>query len=196
MSQYYPHPTTNYRCQHTRPAREALARARRSTCWAGQRVEPSDVVAQTTLASESVHVEVAGDLDMSPAAAAKRIRVTVGQHIDQGGVLAQTRGSGSREFAIACGWAFASYDAATGIAVINTPAEPVSVHAHFKGIVTDLIPYYGAVIETPATLIRGIFGLGGEQHGVLKVIATGNDEPLTPGVVDARFGLRGNPGWL
>ena len=123
---------------------------------------------------------------MTPAAAAKRIRVTAGQHIEQGGVLAQKRGAGSRESRSPVAGTFASYDAATGIATINTPAEPVSVHAHFKGIVTDLIPYYGAVIETPATLIRGIFGLGGEQHGVLKVIATGNDEPLTPAVIDAR----------
>jgi len=38
----------------------------------------------------------------------------------------------------------------------------------------------------PATLIRGIFGLGGEQHGVLKVITVGNDEPITPDIIDAR----------
>jgi hypothetical protein len=153
---------------------------------AGQRVEPSDVVAQTTLASEPVRVDLANDLDMAPAAAAKRLRVNPGQHVEQAGVLAQKGGAGSRESRSPVAGTFVGYDPATGFATVNTPAEPVSVHAHFKGIVTDLIPYYGAVIETPATLIRGIFGLGGEQHGVLKVVATGNDEPLTPDVIDAR----------
>jgi hypothetical protein len=153
---------------------------------AGQRVEPSDVVAQTTLASEPVRVDLANDLDMSPAAAAKRLRVSPGQHVEQSGVLAQKGSAGSRESRSPVAGTFGGYDPATGVATINTPAEPVSVQAHLKGIVTDLIPYYGAVIETPATLIRGIFGMGGEQHGVLKVMATGNDEPITPAMLDAR----------
>jgi hypothetical protein len=72
------------------------------------------------------------------------------------------------------------------VGIINTLAEPVSVQAHIKGIVTDLIPYYGAVIETPATVVRGVFGMGGEQHGVLKVVVTGNDEPVTHSSIDAR----------
>ncbi|HUP27016.1 MAG TPA: hypothetical protein VM409_01170, partial [Chloroflexia bacterium] len=58
-------------------------------------------------------------------------------------------------------------------------------------IVSDLIPYYGAIVETPAMLVRGIFGIGGEQHGVLKVIVSSNDEPLLPDAIDARvtYGL-------
>ena len=186
MSLYYPIP------QPTIAANILVRRERRLpmpgevVVRAGQRVEPSDVVAQTTLASEPVRVDVASDLDLSPAAAAKRLRVSPGQHVDQAGVLAQKGSAGSRESRTPVAGTYVGYDPATGIATINTPAEPVSVRAHLKGIITDLIPYYGAIIETPATLIRGIFGLGGEQHGVLKVVATGNDEPVTPNMIDAR----------
>src|SRR5215213_2107525 len=77
---------------------------------AGQRVEPSDVIAQTTLASEQIHVEVAHDLDLSPAAAAKRLRVTAGQHVDQMGVLAQKGGGGSRESRSPLAGTFVGYD--------------------------------------------------------------------------------------
>ncbi|HYP20216.1 MAG TPA: hypothetical protein VEY08_09080 [Chloroflexia bacterium] len=186
MSLYYPIP------QPTIAANILVRRERRLPVpgqvqvRAGQRVEPSDVIAQSTLASEPVKVYVADDLDVSPASAAKRLSVSTGQQVEQGSVLAQRGGAGSRASRSPVAGIFTGYDPATGVGLITTPAEPVSVHAHLKGIVTDLIPYYGAIIETPATLIRGIFGMGGEQHGVLKVVVTGNDEPITQDVVDAK----------
>lgn len=186
MSQYYPVPqptiATNILVRRERrlpvPG-EVLVRA-------GQRVEPSDTIAQSVLAAEPIPVNIAADLDMSPAAAAKRLRVEAGQAVEQGAVLGQKGGLGSRVSRSPVTGTFTGYDAATGLGQISTPSEVVSVHAHLKGIVTDVIPYYGAVIETPAMLIRGIMGIGGEQHGVLKVVVASNDEPVTPEVIDAR----------
>ncbi|MDQ6693301.1 MAG: hypothetical protein M3014_02635 [Chloroflexota bacterium] len=186
MSQYYPIPqptiATNILVRRERrlpvPG-EVLMRA-------GQRVEPSETVAQSKLAPEPVSVYIAADLDIAPQVGTKRLRVTTGQAVDVGTVLAEKGGMGSRMSRSPVAGTFAGYDPATGIGLINMPSEPVTVQAHLKGIVTDLIPYYGAVIETPATLIRGIFGVGGEQHGVLKVLVAGNDEPVTRDVIDAK----------
>jgi hypothetical protein len=186
MSLYYPIP------QPTIAANILLRRERRLpvpgevVVKAGQRVEPSDVVAHSTLASEPVKVDIASDLDLSPAATAKRVLVGVGQQVEQGSLLAQKGGLGSRASRSPATGTFSGYDATTGIGLITTPAEPVTLHAHIKGIVTDLVPYYGAVIETPATLIRGVFGVGGEQHGVLKVLVPAEDEPVTTDMIDAR----------
>ncbi len=153
---------------------------------AGARVEPGDIVAQSTLASEPVSVDIAADLDLSPAATAKRLLVSPGTQVEQAGVLAQRAGMGSRVSRAPVAGTFTGFDAATGIGLITTPAEPVSVRAHLKGIVTDLIPHYGAIVETPANLVRGIFGVGGEQHGVLKVMVTAEDEPIARDRLDAR----------
>ncbi|MEO8285463.1 MAG: hypothetical protein ABI670_03390 [Chloroflexota bacterium] len=153
---------------------------------AGQRVEPTDVIAQSMLTSEPVRIDIAADLDMSPQATAKRLQVSTGARVEQGSVLAQRAGTGSRASRSPVAGTFTGYDQATGTGVIAIAPEPVSVRAHLKGIVADLIPYYGAILETPATLVRGIFGIGGEQHGVLKVAVPSGDEPLTPGVIDAR----------
>ncbi|MGA7731306.1 MAG: hypothetical protein WCD37_08540 [Chloroflexia bacterium] len=154
---------------------------------AGARVEPGDVVAQSTLASEPVSVDIATDLDLSPQATARRLLVSAGTQVERGGLLAQRAGTGSRTSRAPVAGTFTSYDPATGVGLITTPAEPVSVRAHLKGIVTDLIPYYGAIVETPANLVRGIFGVGGEQHGVLKVAVTAEDEPITQDRLDARL---------
>jgi hypothetical protein len=131
-------------------------------------------------------VDIAADLDLSPAATSRRLLVSPGAHVEMGGLLAQRAGMGSRASRTPVAGTFAGYDPATGLGMITMPSEPVTVRAHLKGIVTDLIPYYGAIIETPAVLIRGIFGVGGEQHGVLKVVVPAADEPLTPDLVDAR----------
>lgn len=153
---------------------------------AGIRVEPADVIAQSTITPDPVQVNIAADLGLSPSAAAKRLRVSGGQPVEQGAVLAQKGGLGSRVSRSPVTGTFTSYDPATGVALIALPTEPVSVHAHLRGIVTDLIPFYGAIIETPATVIRGIFGMGGERHGVLKVLAAAHDEPITLDVIDSR----------
>jgi hypothetical protein len=133
-----------------------------------------------------VSVDIAADLDLSPPAAAKRLLVSAGAQVERGGLLAQRAGAGSRTSRAPVAGTFTGYDPATGIGSITTPSEPVSVRAHLKGIVTDLIPYYGAIVETPANLVRGIFGVGGEQHGVLKVAVTAEDEPITQDRLDAR----------
>jgi hypothetical protein len=186
MSLYYPIPqptiATNILVRRERrlpvPG-EVLVRA-------GQRVEPTDVVAQSMLTSEPQRVDIAADLDMSPASTARRLLVSPGARVEQAGILAQRAGAGSRASRSPVAGTFTGYDPKTGEGLITTPAEPVRVHAHLKGIVTDLIPHYGAIIETPATLVRGIFGVGGEQHGVLKVVVPSGDEVLAPGTVDAR----------
>jgi hypothetical protein len=43
------------------------------------------------------------------------------------------------------------------------------------------------MVETPAAVVRGIFGLGGEQHGVLKVAVADETEELLPDQIDARL---------
>jgi hypothetical protein len=186
MSLYYPIP------QPTIATNILVRRERRLpvpgevTVRAGQRVEPTDIVAQSTLTSDPQTVDIAADIDMSPSATAKRLLVSPGARVEQGTILAQRAGAGSRASRSPVAGTFTGYDPATGTGQITMPAEPVSVRAHLKGIVTDLIPYYGAIIETPATLVRGIFGVGGEQHGVLKVVVPAADDPLTPDIIDAR----------
>ncbi|HST03506.1 MAG TPA: hypothetical protein VLQ48_02085 [Chloroflexia bacterium] len=186
MSIYYPIPqptiATNILLRRDRrlpvPG-EVLVRA-------GARVEPGDVVAQSMLTSEPVVVNIAADLDLSPQATARRLLVSPGAQVERGGTLAQRAGRGSRVSRSPVAGTFSGYDPATGTGQIVAPSEPVSVTAHLKGIVTDVIPYYGATIETPANLVRGIFGLGGERHGVMKVLVTSADESIAPDRLDAR----------
>lgn len=39
--------------------------------------------------------------------------------------------------------------------------------AYIKGLVREIIPNRGAIIETEGELINGVFGFGGERYGIL-----------------------------
>ncbi len=67
----------------------------------------------------------------------------------------------------------------TGQVIIREPPTPVEVDAYLKGEVTDTFEERGIVITANGCLIQGIFGVGGENHGKLKMVAKSPDEQLT-----------------
>jgi len=53
---------------------------------------------------------------------------------------------------------------------------PVNLDAYISGKVSKVLPKQGVVIETPASFIQGIFGVGGERHGEILVVASPDEE--------------------
>jgi len=68
-------------------------------------------------------------------------------------------------------------DRSSRMLIRGTPI-PVEVKAHIPGKVTDVIPLEGASIECKASILHGVFGVGGETQGPLVVVCN-NDEFLT-----------------
>lgn len=68
--------------------------------------------------------------------------------------------------------------ALTGRIIVRTHPEPVSVDAYIPGRVSEVIEDVGAVIETEAALIQGIFGVGGEAHGKVTVMVRSPEDQL------------------
>ncbi|GAF91003.1 unnamed protein product, partial [marine sediment metagenome] len=60
---------------------------------------------------------------------------------------------------------------------------PVEIEAYIPGKVVKVLPREGAVIETNAALIQGIFGIGGETHGKIKMVVDSPDEKLTADLI-------------
>ncbi|MFH0848624.1 MAG: hypothetical protein V1857_03905 [archaeon] len=71
----------------------------------------------------------------------------------------------------------------TGQVAIKEPSLPVEITAYIPGKVHNVMEKEGVTIQTPAALVQGIFGVGGEAHGELSVIAKGPDEVLTPEMI-------------
>ncbi len=71
----------------------------------------------------------------------------------------------------------------TGQVTIREDPVPVEVKAYIPGKVVSEIPKEGVVVETDAAIIQGIFGIGGETHGQIRVVANSPEDTLTEDLV-------------
>ena len=62
-----------------------------------------------------------------------------------------------------------SLSTVTGQAILREPPIPVEVLAYVDGIIDDIYPEEGVKVNTAATFIQGIFGIGPEVIGELKM---------------------------
>lgn len=70
-----------------------------------------------------------------------------------------------------------SISTSTGQIIIRKDPTPIETIAFVDGIIEQVIPKVGAVVKTYGTYIQGIFGIGREKIGKIKVIANNpNDE--------------------
>jgi biotin carboxyl carrier protein len=67
---------------------------------------------------------------------------------------------------------------ASGFVRLREPPRSIEVLAHIAGRVVEVIAEEGAVIEARGALVQGIFGVGGERRGRLRVATQGPDQPL------------------
>lgn len=71
----------------------------------------------------------------------------------------------------------------TGYVTISRPFKEVVVKAYITGSVAEVIPGRGVIVETPAVRINGIFGVGRETHGTLKMVAHDPTVTVEPGMI-------------
>jgi len=75
---------------------------------------------------------------------------------------------------------------ASGWVTIRNPPVFVNLKAYIPGKVVEVIPDKGVVIETTATFIQGIFGIGGETHGTLRVLVDSPEDVLTAEMITSK----------
>lgn len=147
----------------------------------GEPVEPDHVLARALLPGVLQTVKLAEKLGIEPKDVPSVCCVKVGDPIQKGDPVAHTKGflffkgqtitsdfSGTIE----------SISEITGSMLIREPAIPVDIKAYIQGKVADIVPEEGAVIETRGAMVQGIFGVGGESNGVIRVAVEGPDQVL------------------
>ena len=178
---YYPFdtqvtPLTNVRRERVLPVPgEVLVRA-------GERVEPTQVVACANLPSDFRILPVARLLGI-PAPQVKRyMRVNLGDEVQQGQVIAARRGLLGRSVKSP----IAGVLTASGGGRILIEAQPAlfELRAYIYGTVSNVLERYGVVIETVGAVVQGVWGTGGESLGVLKRIVKSPDKPLRAKAID------------
>jgi hypothetical protein len=73
----------------------------------------------------------------------------------------------------------------SGLVAIREPPELVEVKSYIPGVVRQVFPDHGVLIENSAALIQGIFGVGGERFGELKILGGSGGGVLEAETVDS-----------
>jgi hypothetical protein len=146
------------------------------------RVEARDVVAETFMPGDVIPFNLANQLSVPPGDVPELVVVKEGDEIAKGDVLARTKGIFGL-FKNECksqeAGTVETISDVTGQIILRGAPHPVNVLAFMPGRVTEVIPQYGVQIESEATFIQGIFGIGGETFGPVRLIVDSADQPLT-----------------
>ena len=106
----------------------------------------------------------------------------IGSKIDKNDLLAETKGlfgffKSNVKSPVA--GTVESISDVTGQVVIREAPLPVEIDAYIQGSVDEIIENEGVVIKSKGAFIQGIFGVGGESRGKIKVLVSSRDSELT-----------------
>jgi hypothetical protein len=130
-----------------------------------------------------ITIDVTKKLGVSPWQIRWYTKVTEEQEITQGTVLASEAGSSwSGMVASPVSGIVEKICPRTGTITIRRPYRPITVDAYIPGKVVEVLPNYGAIIEGTGYAFTGVFGVGGEASGHLRVVCA-PDEVFTASMV-------------
>jgi len=147
----------------------------------GDRVQGSTVLAETFLEGDVTPMKVANLLACQPKDLPGLMLKRVGEAVAKDEVLARSKGVFGlmkTEVKASAAGTVESVSDSSGLVLIRGPRQPVQVLAHVPGRVVQVLASEGAVIETDAALVQGIFGVGGEVRGPIALACRAPEEEL------------------
>jgi hypothetical protein len=153
----------------------------------GDKVKPDTVVARTLLPGNVEPINVANILGIPPEDIMDCMMKKEGENVKQGEVIAKSKsffGLFSSEARTRTDGSVESISSVTGQVLIRGNPIPVEIKAYLEGEVVELFEKEGVAVSTWGSFIQGIFGIGGETHGEIKVVTKDNTEVLTDKLID------------
>lgn len=153
----------------------------------GDKVEPDKVVAHTHLPGDVIPLNVANILGLPPEDVPECMKKKEGEKVEKGEVIALSKsffGLFKSQVKAPKGGTVENISNVTGQVLLRGEPLPVEVKAYLDGEVAEIYPQEGVLVQTWATFIQGIFGIGGETHGELVILSGNPSEILTEKEID------------
>lgn len=147
----------------------------------GDAVEPASVVARAMIPGPLQTIKLAEMLGVEAREAPGFFRLKEGDPIQQGEIIAETKGFFGLFKSQVTSQFTGTVEAITeltGHVLVRLPSTPVEVTAYMEGRIDDVLTEEGAIVETRGAMVQGIFGVGGERAGTIRVAVSGHDQVL------------------
>lgn len=154
----------------------------------GDSVTPNQIVAHTEIPGDPESVNMANLLGIESSDVPGRMFVNEGDEVEKGQVVAVNTaffGLIKNERRAPITGVVEMISPVTGQVLFRHPPVPLDVKAYVRGRVAEVIPEEGVIVETRGALIQGIFGVGGEHQGDIRVMVDRPDAVLDPSDIDS-----------
>ena len=148
----------------------------------GDRVTSDTVVARTELPGMVEPINVANILGVPPQDIPDTMLKKIGDHVDEGEVFAKSKtffGLFSSSAKAKISGTIENVSSITGEVLLRGAPMPIEVKAYLNGVVTNVFENEGVEVMTKGSFVQGIFGIGPETHGPIKMLSKTNKEILT-----------------
>lgn len=148
----------------------------------GQRVNADDIIAVGE-APDSFHViHVARQLGRPTIDMDAVMLKEVGEYVDANEVIASIKGFFGGQVRSPVEGQIAALG--PGWVLIETEAEEFELEAFVRGVVSQILPRYGAVIDTVGVMVEAACGFGGETYGILRRLVNAPYELIDASYLD------------
>ena len=147
----------------------------------GDHVTAESIVARTHLPGLLQTIKLSEKLGLDSKDSKQALQVKIGDEIKTGDFIAESKGifgffktqvhsdfTGTVE----------SFSDITGHLFIREAPIPIEVSAYVEGKIVEILGKEGVTVESCGGLVQGIFGVGGECHGEIRVAVDSPDQIL------------------
>lgn len=153
----------------------------------GDKVEPDTVVARTHLPGPVETMNVANLLGVPPEDVMQCMLKKEGDPVKEGELIGLNKsffGLFKSEAKAKIEGTIETISSITGQVLLRGHPVPVEVRAYVTGEVVEVFPKEGVAVRTWGSFVQGIFGIGGETHGELKMVVNSPETKLTDDLIN------------
>ncbi len=154
----------------------------------GDKVTSDTVVARTEIPGPVEPINVANILGVPPEDVRESMIKKEGDYVEEGEIIARAKsffGLFTSTAKAKISGTIENVSHVTGQVLLRGAPMPVEVKAYLNGEVTEVFEKEGVAVTTWGAFIQGIFGIGGETHGTIKMVSKSPDEILSEKEIDS-----------
>lgn len=148
---------------------------------AGETVSPDTVVARAALPGLMQTIKVAAQLGIDASDVPTTVNIKEGDTVAKDQVIAATKsffGLFKSELKSPYSGKVETISSVSGNVGVRMAPSPIDLTAYVSGRIAEILPDEGVVVETRGALIQGIFGVGGERVGTVKMVSANPADTL------------------